>query len=41
MGPEIEPKKLPYAVSNFEEIRSEDYIIVDKTAFIRELERDK
>lgn len=32
------PKKLPYAVANFEEIREEGYSLVDKTAYIRELE---
>jgi hypothetical protein len=32
------PRKLPYAVSNFEELREEDYFFIDKTAFIRELE---
>ncbi len=31
-------KKLPYAVSNFEEILEEGYYVVDKTSFIRELE---
>lgn len=32
------PKKLPYAVANFEEIREEGYSLVDKTAYLRELE---
>ncbi len=32
------PKKLPYAVANFEQIREEGYSLVDKTAYIRELE---
>jgi hypothetical protein len=32
------PRKLPYAVSNFEELREEGYFYIDKTAFIRELE---
>jgi hypothetical protein len=41
MAPEQEPLKLPYAVSNFEELRDEGYFFVDKTAFIRELERYK
>jgi hypothetical protein len=39
MTPEQEPLKLPYAVSNFEKLREEGYFLVDKTAFIRELER--
>ncbi len=36
-----EPLKLPYAVSNFEELREDGYFLVDKTAFIRDLERYK
>ncbi len=31
--------KIPYAVGNFEKIREEDYYFVDKTEFIRELEK--
>ncbi|MEI6385558.1 MAG: AAA family ATPase [Spirochaetota bacterium] len=32
------PRRLPYSVANFEQILEEDYYLVDKTAFIRELE---
>ncbi|MBK8803944.1 MAG: AAA family ATPase [Fibrobacteres bacterium] len=32
------PRKLPYAVANFEQIHEEGYSFVDKTAYIRELE---
>jgi hypothetical protein len=39
MLPETEPLKLPYAVANFERLREDGYFLVDKTAFIRELER--
>ena len=35
------PKKVPYAVGNFEEIIERDYFFVDKTGYIRELERYK
>ena len=33
------PKKIPYAVANYEKIVDEDYHFVDKTRFIRELEK--
>jgi len=32
-------KKIPYAVANYEKIINEDYYFVDKTRFIRELEK--
>lgn len=32
------PRRLPYSVANFEQILEEDYYLVDKTGFIRELE---
>ena len=33
------PKKIPYALTNFERIRTENYLYVDKTRFIEMLER--
>ena len=35
------PRRIPYAVANYEEIVGEHYFFVDKTAFIRELEAYK
>ncbi len=32
-------KKIPYAVANYEKIVNEDFYFVDKTRFIRELEK--
>ena len=32
------PKKIPYAVANYEKIVAEDFHFVDKTRFIHELE---
>ena len=38
----LKPKrKVPYAVGNFEEIRKNNYYFVDKTRFIRNLEKYK
>ncbi|MFH0926109.1 MAG: AAA family ATPase [bacterium] len=34
-------KKIPYAVANFEEIKGEKYIFIDKTSYITELEKYK
>ncbi|MFH0925535.1 MAG: AAA family ATPase, partial [bacterium] len=34
-------KKIPYAVASFEELREKNYFFVDKTFFIREIERYK
>jgi Predicted AAA-ATPase. len=31
------PKKIPYALTNFERIRTENYLYVDKTRFIEML----
>lgn len=35
------PLKIPYAVGNFEEIRNNGYYFVDKTEYLRELEKYK
>ena len=35
------PKRVPYAIGNFEEIREDNYFFVDKTNYIEELERYK
>ena len=35
------PKQIPYAVGNFEEIIYDNYYYVDKTSFIKELEKYK
>ena len=34
------PKKIPYALTNFERIRTENYLYVDKTRFIEMLENE-
>ena len=34
------PKKIPYALTNFESIRTENYLYVDKTRFIEMLENE-
>ena len=34
------PKKIPYALTNFERIRTENYLYVDKTCFIEMLENE-
>ena len=34
------PKKIPYALANFESIRTENYLYVDKTRFIEMLESE-
>ena len=37
----VMPKKVPYAVANYEEIATKEYYFVDKTGFINELETYK
>ena len=37
----IQRKKIPYALTNFEEIRTENYLYVDKTRFIEKLENEE
>jgi len=34
------PKKIPYGHSNFERIRTENYVYVDKTRFIKQIENE-
>lgn len=34
---DFEKKRLPIGIENFEEIRTDEYYYVDKTAFIRDL----
>ena len=34
------PKKIPYALTNFDCIRTENYLYVDKTRFIEMLENE-
>ena len=35
-----QPKKIPYGITNFERIRKENYVYVDKTRFIEKIENE-
>jgi len=35
------PKKIPYGQSNFEKIRTENYVYVDKTRFVEMIENEQ
>jgi hypothetical protein len=34
------PKRLPYGNSNFEKVRTENYVYIDKTRYIELLEQE-
>jgi hypothetical protein len=35
------PKKIPYGISNFDKIRTENYLYVDKTRFVKHIENEE